>query len=386
MEFVRWIGTLLDGHGRHKTKLSRGRRFVNTCCILVIAGCTCNGGQVGGIVPPNGLELENASGAFRLLAATNGQTFSMPVSVRRIDDEMDGESVTITPFGPPGCTFDPPTRTVDLPAANAKLYTSFDVRVGDRTALGIQEFGARRTSTEPLHSERFVDNAELNIIANLVRVSITPTDAEVLAGTSAEFTLSILPLGNTQGPVELTMRDSPTNGGVSLSPTVVTANLTKGSTVPVVKKVIVTAGPNAQVQTHRLSASVNSTFEVGALAYKVINPSATPSFTITANPTSVATANQTLSADSVEFTLTSVNGFSGNVTVNYSSPQNSIEPSPSTNGFTVAVIPGNPGKFTRKFWRYVNPHKPGSDHLYGSKCERDRLQVGGGDDQSPSLG
>ncbi len=343
----------------HQTSLAR--RLINWLCVITVIGCTCNGGDddisSSPLPKPFGLVLESATGHFRLQAVTPGMTFTMPVAVRTIDNEAGGSDAVVTPFGPVGTTFNPPTRTVTLPPGNRKAYVTFEVTVGASTPYGLGQFGARRTG--PLSSAAYlVDSQDLNIVRDLVKVAITPANLEVMAGTSRDFTLAILPEGNTQGNVTLTLGDSPVNSGVTLSPASLVVNLSRGSTVPVMRTVRVTAAQSAEVQTHRFQVSVNTGFEVASVLYKVVNPNATPTFAITANPTSVSVPNLQVSTDSIEFTVTSVNGFNGNVTVNYSSPGRVIEPSPNVAGFSVAVIPGNPGKFTRRFQRNVSHQNP----------------------------
>ena len=76
-----------------------------------------------------------------------------------------------------------------------------------------------------------------------------------------------------------------------------------------------------------------------------------PDFMISAAPTLVSVPPNSMS-ENVNFTVTSINGFSGPVKVSWST-EGQVTPSPDNNDVTASISPSNPYTFTRKMYRFA---------------------------------
>lgn len=85
------------------------------------------------------------------------------------------------------------------------------------------------------------------------------------------------------------------------------------------------------------------------------NPSTEPTFSFTASPNLVTGVAHAYTAPTT-FTLSSLNGFSGTVSINWSSAEGIAPNEPTPRPLEVNLTPGTPVTFTRTFYRYAEHH------------------------------
>jgi hypothetical protein len=97
--------------------------------------------------------------------------------------------------------------------------------------------------------------------------------------------------------------------------------------------------------------------ESNPLNFMVTNPTGSPTFNLTATPQTISGPDGELSEQMIDFAVTSVNGFTGPVVVQYT-PGVAMSTEPARNGFTVNVVPGQPATFSQRFRRAGYPGGP----------------------------
>ena len=167
------------------------------------------------------------------------------------------------------------------------------------------------------------------------QISANPSSTSILQSSNANSTISVSSINNFAGTITLSASSSPpgpmttlsANTAIVSSGSTATSKLTISipqSTSPGSYSIIVTGTNGSASGTHTTNISVS-----------VVSPSS-PNFTMNSNPTSLTVAQD--SSGTVSITLTSVNSFSGTITlsavVSPSGPQASLNPSsvPLTSG------------------------------------------------------
>jgi len=158
-----------------------------------------------------------------------------------------------------------------------------------------------------------------------------PSSITLQAGSSATSTLSITSVNSFSGTVSLTATIFPSGPGLSLSPTSVT--LASGQTMTAT----LTISTSTSTPPGTYTATVNGTS--GALAHfatvtVTVNAPPPPDFTITANPVSLTI--QAGSSGTSTITLTSINGFTGTVSLISAITPSGPTTSLSTNSVTLS--------------------------------------------------
>lgn len=342
----------------HILTVARALCAITILLCLVGAGCP---GPDPELPPPNvehGIFTESATGPFvqdQFYGCS--ETFTLPVSIALLPGEQAGQMVTVTVTGYDGATVSPASRQVPLPAAGMRTYLSFQVTTGPNPSPGSTSFLAARTrsgtatGTDPNEVEA---RAGYYAIRNLARLTLTPSTSSIVRGGSQTFTASILPRGIAEGHVEFDVSLYNFGPEVTVEPTTLSADLVRGSTTPIDRTVIVRATSTAGLgqgsllfqQLNVFSRPVN----VRTATIRIITGTNPPDFTLTATPTALTIQNG-VESSTVLFTLTSVNGFDGVVTMTRDSDGES-QVNPGDNYFPITVRPGAPGRFARTFIRW----------------------------------
>jgi hypothetical protein len=304
---------------------------------------------------PPGLAIASSTGVWvNVRNYAPGENFQLPIAVMLLPGEQPGDSVTVTPGAPHGVTVSPPSIVTTLPAGGGKTYITFTASVESNALQDSTLITANRTFGQGStinQSLAVYAEAPLNIVEDLVDVTLTPPAASVAPGGFVDFDLAILPRGNTHGDVAIypAMHVSgPGPEGWTVTPDVLHVNMVQGSSVPVHRTV-------------RLAA-LNSGAEAGqfriGLGYGVVVATANigvstgvPTFTFSATPTVVYSANG-VESNSVEFSVESINGLAGVVRIT-SEADGEVSEVPSIGEVLVTLQAGDPPHtFTRKYARY----------------------------------
>ncbi len=308
--------------------------------------------------PPSGLFLGTATTGFTRADSARAETFTLPVMVQTLSGESAGDVVTVTPTPVTGVTYYPPSADVTLAQLGMRVPVTFSATVSPTAPYGALSLGASRTSdSSSADDSQLRDSTTTQVVANLISVSITPANVSFPKGTNKQFTLSILPRGNTQGNQTLKVSYASTHGAVTLTPATFVINLVQGSTTPLERVVTVSTTDLAPERIYELSAYINNTYRVARNNFTLNGDTGgAPSFRIVASPTQVTTANHVPSSN-VTFTVTSLNGFTGQVKVSWQA-DSEVTPMPGDNDFIVNVQPAIPATFTRQFYRYLEDNSP----------------------------
>jgi hypothetical protein len=316
--------------------------------LFALFGCPCLNGEDSAAYDPPRSKMIFAAGV-PALSATN-EEFTVTVRTSRAAGEQVGQMVTITPTVPAGVTVTPPTRQLAL--VSGELATTFLVRTpaSGYTRLA---FNVSRTDHSIENDKSVFTATPLSgeVIPNLVSITYDPTSLVMNRGTSVSLNVRVLPRGNTSGPVLVAMDHN--LSGITLSPPTFVVNLTQGATTPVNQLVTVSAAANSYTGTNQLRSSITwsqTSYDIASVPITINAGTGTPHFTFTATPLQVTSAIYEESP-TVTFTLTSQNGFSGDVVVDPDADgETGIIPTVGAETFT--VIPGTPTTFTRRFQRY----------------------------------
>ena len=176
-------------------------------------------------------------------------------------------------------------------------------------------------------------------------LSVTPASATVTQGTAGSYTVNVTRTGGFTGTVSLSMVSSPAgltgtfspnpNTGASSSLSVPTST----STTPGTFSLTIT-GSGTGVPTHTATATL------------VVNPPATPDFSLSATPASSTVTQGTAGSYTVNVTRTG--GFTGGVTLSMSSSPagltGTFSPNPNTGASSALSVPTStsttPGSYT----------------------------------------
>ena len=176
-------------------------------------------------------------------------------------------------------------------------------------------------------------------------LSVTPASATVTQGTAGSYTVNVTRTGGFTGTVSLSMVSSPAgltgtfspnpNTGASSSLSVPTST----STTPGTYSLTIT-GSGTGVPTHTATATL------------VVNPPATPDFSLSATPASSTVTQGTAGSYTVNVTRTG--GFTGGVTLSMSSSPagltGTFSPNPNTGASSALSVPTStsttPGSYT----------------------------------------
>lgn len=292
-----------------------------------------------------GIEFQQNGTASFLPVQTHGETFQVPVTARTLTSGEVGTQSVITPDPIEGVTFSPASATVTMPGLLNTTSFTFEATIADDAPSGTPNLRFSR-SGPPEESARLQTSTSLAIVPNLVAVTMTPS-LSVRQGHSNSLTVSMLPRGNTEGPISFSVSQTTS---FTISPSQFTANFIRNSSTPIVQMINVTVGPNVQVGTYYLLHLTQGSREVGSCGITVTADTGEPTFEIIATPATVTGANHTMTPE-VVFTVRSLNGFSNNVKVTWLT-DGSVSPSPSTNDFVLAISPTQPRTFNRRFYRY----------------------------------
>lgn len=318
--------------------------------LFALFGCSCPFGEQFASGSAQRDKAIFAEGLPALMAT--GESVTVTVRTRRLAGEQAGQTVTVTPRVSTGATVTPATRQLAL-AEEGFATTTFEVR--SAAGYSVLQFDVKR-SDHSIESQKSLFEATpitSEAVPTLVSVTYDPTIIVMNRGTSASLNVRVLPRGNVSGPVLVRMDHN--ISGITLSPTTFVVNLTQGATTPVTHLVTVSAAANAFVGTNILRSEVTwsqSAYEVGRVPITINGGTGTPSFTFTATPSQVTSALYQESAP-VTYTITSVNGFTGDVVVSQEA-DGEVGISPTTSPETFTVSPGTPTTFTRRFTRYYS--------------------------------
>jgi len=168
-------------------------------------------------------------------------------------------------------------------------------------------------------------------------ISSSPSSFSLAQGASGSSTITLTSLGGFAGTITLSPSVSPSGPSVSVSPTSVT--LTAGSSAT--SSLTVTTQPATPIGSYTVTVSGTSNTISHSTTVQVIVGS-TPDFSISGSPSSMTLAQRSTGTFSV--VLTSVNGFSGTVSlsasVSPSGPRMSFSQNP------VNLTPGASGSST----------------------------------------
>ena len=149
-------------------------------------------------------------------------------------------------------------------------------------------------------------------------IAASPTSVTVLAGAPGSSTITVVGLNACSGTVSLTASTSPTGLACSLAPTSIVLGTAQTSALSCSSSI-------AQTYTVTVTATTGPLTHAASVTFAVTD------FTLTANPVSVTVSPGVPGTSTV--TVTSVNGFSGNVTLN-----TAVSPSP---GLTASLNPSS---------------------------------------------
>ena len=192
----------------------------------------------------------------------------------------------------------------------------------------------------------------MNVVEDLVDVTLTPPSAVVPPGGFVDIDLAILPRGNTSGDVAIypEMVETLNQGteGWTVTPDVIHVNMVRGSQVPLHRTVRLSA---------QTSGADPGQFRIG-LGYGVIvaranigTSTGSPTFSFTASQTIVTVANG-VESSSVEFSVGSVNGLEGDVHIT-NAVDGEVSEVPDVDDVLITLHAGQPAQtFTRKYLRY----------------------------------
>lgn len=353
----------LDNHVAAKLRIT-ATRALWAMFLLATLGCfggnnplNCDREKEFPPPPPSGLLLSTATTAFTRVDSARGESFTLPVMVQTLPQETPGDVVTVTPNPVNGVSFYPPSADVTLGPRGNRVPVTFSATITTTAPYGALALGAtRNTYATGIAGNQVSDSTTTEVVANLIAVTITPANVTFPKGTSKQFTLSILPRGNTQGTQTLKVSYASTHGAVTLSPTSFVINLVQGSTTPLERTVTVNTTNVAPERIYELSAFINNTYRVARTNFTLNGDTGgAPSFRIVATPTEVTTANHVPSSN-VTLTVTSLDGFAGQVKVSWQA-DSEVTPMPGDNDVIVNVQPSIPAVLTRQFYRYLEDNR-----------------------------
>lgn len=346
------------GHTQEK-----GRRYIGWLRALQLVGVFTAFGCMGGncfsgssgdtYVPPpgTGLELFHTSEEWDTEKVyTRGESFQFQAKVIPITGEVLGETVTVTPEVPTGCTVTPATRDVVLTAA--PVMADFTLTIAENAPATDDPIIVNRTEAAPgsIDTRATNDSAPFKLVEQLVTATLSPTNLNIALGGNGTVTLSVLPRGSTSGTVRL-FSVLNTNG-LDVTPAAFNVNLVRGSTTPVLVTLTATSTGASSDSGELIITTADSVKVAQSIVSAGDNQ---PSFEFSATPTFVTTPNNELSS-LVTFRLQTIRNFSGPVVINYS-VQGYGAVSPTDNNFTVNLTGGSQ-VFTKKFYRYETSSNP----------------------------
>jgi hypothetical protein len=329
------------------------RSVLQTVVVFTICGC---GGATGPQCdqatnkPPDTIGISGIyftdAAVFGSPLVTQGETLTIPITVQSFVGEA-GTTSTVTPFSIHGVTFQPESIPVVMPPELQTKDVVFHAKIAANMVAQDYDLTVRRDSRQAENGFAKASTI-MRVRNNLVSATITPTTANVAPGLQRAFKVSVLPRGDTEGPVNLTVAVNSPKLTVQQNFTV---NMVLHSSVPVDQNLVLTVAENATSQDSGPLKINQGTREVCRADVTVGSGSGAPSLLITANPLQIVAPFNAYSAP-VAFTVTSVNGFSGSARITY--PTNtSIVPSPDTNNFLVDVSPGHPAVFSLKMYSFA---------------------------------
>lgn len=341
----------------HRT-LAMTLRAIGAGLVLVLSsGATCPSPQGAGTpVYDHGIFAESATGPFPQRQRVGcSETITVPISVGLLPGEQPGQMVTVTATVYQGATVSPPSVQLALPAVGARTYTMFRVTTPPTHVLTSMLAERTRSSTATgTNVEEVQVRAEYESLTKLASVTLTPSSSSIVRGGAQVFTASILPRGTTEGHVEFENVLYGFGPEVTVEPATFSADLVRGSTTPVDRTLIVRATSTAGLGQGSLLVNQLGIWSQPALVQKasvrIITGTNPPDFTLTAAPQTFSVQNGVTSIG-VIFTLTSVNGFDGDVTI-IRSADGEASVVPADNYFPITVRPGAPGRFVRNFIRW----------------------------------
>lgn len=323
---------------------------------LLGGGCPEGVGGVGGDpVEPEGIRFSTATGDFTRTAFVLGEEFDLPVAITPIPGETPGTTVDVSAihrlqengFENVGNSI----QTMTLPQQGSWAYTTFRLRAIRERPIAVL-LVAHRTAAGEGRDPRTSRAAKF--VPGVVKVTLTPSSAQIVRNTDQTFTLSILPVGSTSGPQTLRLlADTPR---LTVTPNTLTVDLVQGSVTPIERTVVVRPAADTTLGDHNLF--VEQTYPeddpvlVAFAPIEVILGSNPPDYTVTVTPSAVTAPNSILSPP-VTFTLRSLNNFDGVVTLTHSS-ESEYEVVPNPTLHRVTVRPGAPVTFTRQFYRFFH--------------------------------
>lgn len=132
----------------------------------------------------------------------------------------------------------------------------------------------------------------------------------------------------------------------------------KRLTIPFDQSVQVTVPANTAPGRYTFSVSLSrGTGPLDTAEIVVSEATGGPAFTFTASRRTVSTV-PTVFSPPVTFTLTSVNGFAGDVSVNWVEEEGVVSDNPVPKPLVVSLSPTTPRTFTRRFYRFAEHQNP----------------------------
>ena len=198
-------------------------------------------------VATSALTLEYPDGSTQT-NATQGETIKVKIKFK-IGFNDDGKTILVSlSTAQQGLTFDGVTTPLSLHGAIGTVVTAeANVKVAANAVAGIRTIKAKV-------DDRSDDSAALlDVLDNLVSVTITPASSNIPLGGSKDYVLSILPRGGTVGPIVLTTAVQ--RAGVSVSPKTFAPVMLFHSLTPVLQTVTVSAATAALLGTGDLNIS-----------------------------------------------------------------------------------------------------------------------------------
>lgn len=278
------------------------------------------------------------------------ETFTLTVRTTLAPGESAGQTVIVTPRVPAGFTVTPTQRSTVL--QTPQTVTTFQVTT-PASGDGTFSLYASRTAGTIVSGVTLEAGMTASVLPQLVSVTVDPRPVTVAQGGTRDLTLTFLPRGNTSGPVDVRLHFPRT--GLSLNTSVLSLTMVNNPPTPVTRTVRITAQQSAALGDQPLiyymtNANPASSNQFHTHNVTVTAASANPSYTFTATPLEVTSATYAESVP-VTFTITSQNGFAGDVVVSQES-DGEVGVLPTYNDETFTVSPTAPTTFTRRFQRY----------------------------------
>lgn len=270
-------------------------------------------------------------------AATPGSTVELAYDVFSAGTAEANTDVTVALTATGGATVAPTSTVVRIPNSSEAQTRIVRVQIPANATPGSEiVVGAART-TAASGSIRATDY-RLTVASTGFTAALSPETVQVPQGGNATATLTLTPVGGFSGPIQVTGLDP----DILVSPATVT--IPAGQTTAVTTQVTYRVPAGATVGTPILAMVRAVSGNQRAIASYTVTPTTNQgqgSFALGVTPTQVMVSGGQVNS-AVTVTITPLNGFQGDVTINVSLPgQGSLTVAPpTTNPFTITVGDG----------------------------------------------